>query len=96
MAPKGGLIWGIIVEGSYDPTTGKYLPATKAQLDAWISSESAPNTWSLDSAGSQPTMETYFSTGRDTYVLIDLSTMRIAKIDHDETTALTDFGAMLN
>jgi hypothetical protein len=93
VAPKGGLIWGLITEGTY--ATGGYLPATQPQLDAWISSASAPNTWTLDSAGSQPPMETYFSTGRDTYVLIDLSTMRIAKIDYDVTVALSDFNAML-
>jgi hypothetical protein len=85
VAPKGGLIFGILTEGNpYN------VPAIKVDLDAWITSASAPNTWTLDSTAPQPPMESYFGVGRDTYYLIELATMRIIGVHNDVNSALTD------
>jgi len=88
--PKGGVVWGVITEGN--PPS---VPATKAELDAWISSYSTPNTWSLDSVAPQTPMETYFSTGRETYFTIDLATMKILAINYDVTAAYNDLTSRL-
>jgi hypothetical protein len=71
------------------------VPATKGELDAWISSYMTPNTWTLDSVDPQPPMETYFSTGRETYYTIELATMKIVGVSHDVTSALNDLNAHL-
>ncbi len=70
-------------------------PATKAELDAWISSYATPNTWTLDSAPPQPPMETYFSTGRETYYVIELDSMQIYSVHHDVYSAINDLEARL-
>jgi hypothetical protein len=70
---KGGLIFGILTEGA---ALDSSQPATKTELDAWVSAagENAPNTWVIEST---PVVESYFNTGRDSYFVIDLSTMKI-------------------
>ena len=90
--PKGGLIFGIVTEGS-DPS----LAATHAELDSWITTENAPNTWVVENvASSADGTEKTFASGRDTYVVIDLATMKILSIDHNnEPTALANFKARL-
>ncbi len=83
-------MFGVITEG--DPAN---LPATKGQLDAWISTYMTPNTWTLDSVDPQPAMEAYFSTGRETYYTIELATMKIVAVHYDVNAALSDLNAHL-
>ena len=83
--PKGGTTFGVITEGN-PPAQ----PATKTELDSWISTYMTPNTWTLDSVAPQLPMETYFSTGRETYYTIDLANMQILAINFDVNSAYND------
>src|SRR5260370_24490987 len=72
VVPKGVFLMNILVEGSMPSNT-----ATKANLDSWIKSAKAPFTCTLDSVAPQPVMETFFSTGRDLQLVVDLSSMKL-------------------
>jgi hypothetical protein len=91
VVPRGGLIFGIIVE-SADVS----LSSNKTELDAWITSEDAPNTWVFE-AGPTPAdgVEGMFNQGRETYPIINLSNMKIESIFHDEAQALAHLSALL-
>ncbi len=72
---KGGLLGGILVEGSSGSAA-----ATQANLKSWISSTSSPNTWLLDSVDPQAKMEDYFDVSRDAWIIIDLKTMKLVQV----------------
>jgi hypothetical protein len=90
LVPKGALFLGVLVEG--DPPNE---PATRANLEAWITSAKAPYTWALDATAPQTDFKTYFSVPRDTAILINLSTMKIISIG-DLGSALTELTALLD
>ena len=54
--------------------------ATRSNLDAWVARVPLPFTATLDSVDPQPTMETFFGTPRDQFILIDLKTMTFIDI----------------
>jgi hypothetical protein len=86
LVPKGGLIFGILTEN-----VNLSASSNQSEVMAWIGSENAPNTWvhetvSIPSDG----VEGYFMTGRDSYILLDLSTMKIVAKYADEPSALAD------
>jgi hypothetical protein len=83
---KGGLIFGALTEGA---ALDSAIAATKTELDAWVKTESAPNTWAIEST---PMVESYFNEGRETYFIIDLSTMKLVAI-HDYTNTSGDIEA---
>ena len=74
-APKGGLLMGILAEGTTPADV-----ATKNQLDLFISKAGAQFTYVLDGVAPQTDAETYFSNERDTFIMIDLKTMKIVKV----------------
>jgi hypothetical protein len=91
--PKGAIILGVIVEGN--PPS---VPATKSNLDSWITAARAPNTWMLDSVDPQPKMEDFFTTGRDYYVIFNPRTMKIVDqgFGSDPMGALAAMDAVCN
>ncbi len=73
---KNCLMMGILGE---DDQGGPH--PTKTELDAWIQSATTPNTWVLNSQDPQVDAEVAFGTNvRDTWVQIDLSTMKVLKV----------------
>jgi hypothetical protein len=48
-----------------------------------------------DNTPGQTPMETYFGVGRDTYYVIDLSTMKILSVHYDVDSGLADLNAHL-
>jgi hypothetical protein len=91
LVPMGGFLMTILTEGS----TPQMYPL-QAQLDAWNQRANAPFSMVLDSEDPQPRMEQFFARPRDTYIQIDLSTMRIVEIiTGDVQTALTNFRTRL-
>jgi len=91
LAPKGALLMGILTEGRTPD-----LKATPAQLAAWSMSAMAPYTLTLDSVAPQPPMEDAFGLARDSYILIDLKTMKITDIvEQDIDAALAKLTAAL-
>ena len=92
IVPKGGILMGILVEGN-PPSK----PATKANLDGWIFSAKAPNTWALDSTAPQPLIGEYVSLGRDAFIIVDLKTMMIVEITLGNVAlALNNLEALLD
>jgi hypothetical protein len=81
---------GVLTEGATQTT-----PATKANLDAWISGLGVPFTWTLDSVTPQDTLEDWYGEPRDSFILIDLKTMKVVEIASDHVKALTDLQALL-
>ena len=73
--PKGGLMMGVLTEGVTPSDV-----ATTANLDAFVSKAGAPFTYTLDSVSPQTDLESYFSNARDTFIIIDLETMKIEQI----------------
>lgn len=73
--PKGVLFLGVLVEGATPSDIG-----TKSNLNSWISSLKLPFTYVLDSVAPQIDMETYFNTGRDTYIIVELPSMKILEV----------------
>ncbi|MBI5516373.1 MAG: hypothetical protein HY909_21490 [Deltaproteobacteria bacterium] len=65
----------ILTEGT-TPTT---FP-TEANLGTWNGRAGAPYSMVLDSMGTQPRMERYFNRPRDTFILVELPSMRILEI----------------
>ena len=92
--PRGVLFMGVLVEGGTPSDI-----ATRDNLDAWVTSLKIPYTFVLDSVKPQLDMETYFNTGRDTYVIIDLKTMKVLNVDDQNAggvmQALTDLDGYL-
>jgi hypothetical protein len=82
----GGFIMGILTEGRTSS-----VAATKADLDTWIQSLSAPYTWTLDSVYPQPRVQSFFDgvfipnggVSRGNFVTVDLSTMKIVGLFGD-------------
>ena len=66
---------GILTEGA-TPTKR----ATEVQLQAWSGKAMAPYTLTLDSEAPQTPMEDEFSLERDSYIIVDLKTMKIVEI----------------
>jgi len=92
VAPKGGLIFGVLVFGATAST-----PATKANLDNWITSIASPNTWALDSKPPQDPLTDFFGTGHDEFVIVDLQTMKIVElVPGNVRLALTKLNALLD
>ncbi len=85
---------GVVVEGSTPADA-----ATKANLDSFITQVGAPFTYTIDAT---PTgLEDLFGVLRDTFVILDLSTMKILRIIDNFNggggidTALPAFEALL-
>jgi hypothetical protein len=73
-------------------------PATKAELDAWVQSEGAPNTWvhEANAATLADGIEGFYNVGRETYFIIDLSTMKVTAVYSDNVNgALADLNSHL-
>ena len=92
-APRRGLLIGIVTEGA-NPSNA----SNKTELDAWIPSENAPNTWVYENGplrldGVEGPAE--FNVGRDNYVIVDLQTMVIDSIQSGETAAVNRFNTLL-
>lgn len=66
------MIIGVLTQG-----TSAQKPATKANLDSWISGIKTPNTWTLDSVAPQEPLQALLLSPHDEFVLIDLKTMKI-------------------
>ena len=75
MVPKGGLLMGVLTEGR-TPSE----PATESNLGSFINKAKAPFTYTLDSVSPQTDLESYFDSLRDSFIIIDLSTMKIVNI----------------
>ena len=89
IVPKGGLLFGILVDGR----GGHQTVADRMDLDSWIAANKAPNTWTLDS---NPSVEQYFNRIYDTFVIVDLRTMKIVRISsNDGVDALAAFQNLL-
>ncbi len=86
------MIFGILTEDN--ALNG---PSNKTELDAWITSEGAPNTWTHETVPTlQAGIEGYFMSGRETYFVVDLSTMTIvSKFFAAEPQALADLESRL-
>ena len=85
------MIFGIVTEGN-NPINA----SNKTELDAWVQSEAAPNTWVVEAGPlAADGVEGLFNQGRETYPLIDLSTMKIVSIDFSEATAVNHLKARL-
>ena len=81
---------GVLVEGSNISSV-----ASKSQLDSWVSSLKTPNTWTLDSAKPEH-MKDFFGVERDTFITIDLKTMKVVDVQsNDAQGALDNLTALL-
>ena len=81
----------VLVEGT-TPTNA----ATKTNLDQWSNRIPLPYTAALDSVDPQQTMEMYFNTPRDQFVLIDLKTMKFIDIfDSNPLAAIKEIEGLL-
>jgi hypothetical protein len=89
---KNCIEMGVLVEdNNAGPNT------TKLELDQWVLALKTPNTWVLNSMGSQPEMEAYFNTPRDFWMIVDLSTMKILQQSNDNgPQAIMDLETMCN
>ena len=91
LVPKGALLMGILTEGRTPD-----VKATQANLTAWSMSATAPYTLTLDSVAPQMPMEDEFTLARDSYILIDLMTMKIVEIyEQDVNGALARMETLL-
>jgi hypothetical protein len=83
---------GVLTEG-----TAQTTPATQANLDAWIGNLGVPFTWTLDATSPSGGLENWFGEGRDTYLIVDLQTMKVVDIvtGGDHAKALADLQALL-
>ncbi len=91
VVPMGGLLMSIVTEGTRPDNK-----ANKVQLDSWIGKASAPFGMTLDSVAPQPFMEDYFGLARDSYIIIDLTTMKIVEIfEQDVDGALAKLESLL-
>jgi hypothetical protein len=91
LVPKGAFMMNILTEGSRPDNR-----ANRAQLDMWITRATAPFTVTLDSVAPQPFLEDFFSLQRDSYLIIDLSTMKIVDVyEQDVDAALAKLESLL-
>jgi len=92
LVPKGGLLMGVLVDGSTHAAQ-----ATKANLDAWITGNNkTPNTWVWDPTVNPPEIETFLNRPYDSFLIVDLKTMRIVRISsNDGMAALAAFEQLL-
>ena len=74
LVPQGALMFVALTEGS-----DSRVAATKGELDSWIAAVKGQFTFTLDSEGSQPKFESYFSSSKDTTFIIELPTMKLVK-----------------
>lgn len=86
----GALLGGVLQDGAYQD-----VPATQAELTAWVTSEQSPFSWFLDGPAPQQPLQAYFGVARDFFLIIDLSNMTIAAIDPGLSRAETDLNALL-
>lgn len=95
LVPKGGFLMSVVTQG-----TSPQVPATKTHLDQWIAGASMPFTATLDTSPPGDAMEDYFGVGRDSYIMVDLATMKIERIltaaDGGVKEALKEFEALLD
>ena len=90
--PRKGLVIGIITESA------SFTASNKTELDAWIPSEGAPNTWVYETGPAVsdgvegPAM---FNVGRENYVIVDLQTMVIDSVVAGGTAAQARFEMLL-
>lgn len=88
------MIFGIVTERM---TTSPDGPSNMGQVQAWISSENAPNTWVHETGPDLASgIEGAFMSGRETYFVVQLSTMQImSKFSGNEKGALADLKSRL-
>jgi|SRR5579871_1548153 len=80
---KNCIEMGVLAE---DISGGAHPP--KSELDSWIKSANAANTWVLNSQDPQPDTEVAFGTNvRDSWITIDLATMKVVTITTDDADA---------
>lgn len=89
VVPKNGLLFGVLVDGR----GGHQTVADRTDLDSWITANKTPNTWTLDS---NPSVKDYFGRIYDTFLIVDLRTMKIVRASsNDGIDALNAFLALL-
>lgn len=86
----------MLAEGS---AVGSLGTATKSQLDSWITSLGVTFSYVRDSAPPQPFVEDFFGVSRDSFIIIDLKTMKIVEVlgagSGGVAQAITDLEALL-
>lgn len=89
VVPKGGLLFGILVDGR----TGHQSIADRRDLDSWVTANKTPDTWTLDA---DPSVKQYFGRIYDSFIIVDLRTMKILRASsNDGIAALNAFLALL-
>ena len=90
LVPKGGFLMGVLTEGNTPDTA-----ATIGNLDSWIKQVKAPYTYALDEGSVG--LENFFNRQRDTFIIIDVSTMTVAQIiAADGDAAVAALGQLLD